>query len=72
MAKLVQHEVAAEVDGERVVGHYTLERRGQWERLTVWYRGRSADAEVAPEAEPGSAELVAQELLRNLAAGKPL
>ena len=68
MPKLTQHEVAIEIAGERVVGHYTLERRGRWDRLTVWYQGHSLiDEEIAHEAEPSSTEMVAEGLLRQLA-----
>jgi hypothetical protein len=68
MAKLVQHPVSVVVAGETVAGHYTLERRGKRDRLTVWYRGRSlTDPEIAHEADPGSTEIVAEELLRRLA-----
>ena len=66
--KIPQHEVSAEVDGRPVVGHYTVERVGQWDRLTVWFRGRSAvHPEIAHEAEPSSTEMVARGLLKGLA-----
>lgn len=62
-----QHEVMVEVRGRVFVGHYTLARRGRWDRLTVWYRGRRADdPEIAHEADPDSTEAVAQELLTRL------
>ncbi len=68
MPKLPQQEVSIEVRGSRVVGYYTLERVGRWDRLTVWFRGQSAvDPEIAHEAEPSSTEMIAQELLRQLA-----
>jgi hypothetical protein len=68
VTKLAQHEVAVELGGLRVVGHYTLERRGRYDRLTVWYRGRSlTDPEIAHEADPGSTAAVAERLLRQLA-----
>jgi hypothetical protein len=67
-AKVPQHEVSVEVAGQVVVGHYTVERTGRWDRLTVWFRGRCAvDPEIAHEAEPSSTEEVARGLLRRLA-----
>lgn len=73
MAKSAQqHEVSVEVDGRLVVGRYTLERAGRWDRLTVWYRGKCAiDSEIAHEAEPSSTEMVARGLLARLAEETP-
>ncbi len=69
MAQLVQHPVSVVVGGESIAGYYTLERRGRWDVLTVWYRGRSlTDSEIAHEADPGSTEAVAEGLLRRLVA----
>ena len=72
MPKLPQQEVSVEVNGVRVVGHYTVERVGRWDKLTVWFRGRCAvDPEIAHEAEPSSTEMLAQELLRKLVEETP-
>ena len=71
MAKLAQHKLVIEISGEQVIGHYTLERQGRWDRLTVWYRSQtSTDSKIAHEAEPGSTEVIAQELLRKLVVGE--
>jgi hypothetical protein len=70
--KVPQHKISVEAGGRLVVGHYTLERVGRWDRLTVWFRSRSAvDPEIAHEAEPSSTEMIARGLLSRLAEEAP-
>lgn len=67
MEKLTQHEVSIELNGERFVGHYSLVRKGRWDRLTVWYHGRSlSEPEIAHVADFWSTESLAEGLLRQL------
>jgi hypothetical protein len=63
-----QHEISVEANGQTVVGRYTVERLGRWDRLTVWFGGRCAvEPEIAHEAEPSSTEMVARQLMKQLA-----